>query len=246
MRLLFLFINFVYTGRMKLQRFFIETGLTLGKEIAIDDAELSNQVVRVFRKRTGDQIILLDNSGFEFLTNITSLNKKGIEVYVEEKKEVENKQKNEVTLFASLIKKDKFEWVLEKCTELGVSHFIPVVSERSEKKDLNIERVKKILKEASEQSERGIIPTICEPISLREALENTDFPVFAFHLFGENFNTEKIKNISRMGVLVGPEGGWGEKDLEIFREKNIACVTLGSQVLRAETASVVVASKILL
>jgi RsmE family RNA methyltransferase len=60
-----------------------------------------------------------------------------------------------VVLFASLIKKDKFEWVLEKCTELGVSEFVPVISERSEKKGLNIERARKIIKEASEQSEEN-------------------------------------------------------------------------------------------
>ena len=151
-----------------------------------------------------------------------------------------------MTIFASLIKKDKFEWVLEKCTELGVSHFVPVISERSEKKDLNIERAEKILKEASEQSERGILPTICEPLSLREALENTDFPVFAFNLDGEKSDFEKIKTFERVGILIGPEGGWGKKDSEIFKEKNILCVTLGLQVLRAETASVAVASKILL
>lgn len=231
---------------MKLQRFFVEENLVLGKEITIEDSEFIHQVVKVFRKRSGDQIVLLDNSGFEFLSTIVSLNKKEIVVHVEERKEVENKQKIEVTLFASLIKKDKFEWVLEKCTELGVSYFIPVISERSEKKDLNIERAKKIVKEASEQSERGGVPTLCEPLLLCEALEDVDFPVFAFHLEGEKSNFEKIKTLKRVGILIGPEGGWGEKDLEIFKEKNISCMTLGSQVLRAETASVAVASKILL
>ena len=231
---------------MKLQRFFIKEKLVSNEEVSIKEAEFIHQVVNVFRKRNGNQITLLDNSGFEFLATIVSLGKKEIIVRIDEKREVENKQKIEVTIFASLIKKDKFEWVLEKCTELGVSHFVPVISERSEKKDLNIERAEKILKEASEQSERGILPTICEPLSLREALENTDFPVFAFNLDGEKSDFEKIKTFERVGILIGPEGGWGKKDSEIFKEKNILCVTLGLQVLRAETASVAVASKILL
>ena len=231
---------------MKLQRFFVEEKLSLGKEITIKDADFVHQVLKVFRKKSGDQIVLLDNSGFEFLSTITTLGKKELTVLIEEESEVENKPKIEVTLFASLIKKDKFEWVLEKCTELGVSHFVPVVSERSEKKDLNIDRAQKILKEASEQSERGNIPTICEPLYLSEVLHGVDFPVFAFHLLGEKFNAEKIIDVSRVGILVGPEGGWGEKDLEIFKKNNTQLVTLGSQVLRAETASVAVCTKILL
>ncbi|MEI6480515.1 MAG: RsmE family RNA methyltransferase [bacterium] len=231
---------------MKLQRFFVEEKLSLGKEITIKDVDFVHQVLKVFRKRTGDQIVLLDNSGFEFLSTITVLGKKELTVLIEEESEVENKPKIEVTLFASLIKKDKFEWVLEKCTELGVSHFVPVISERSEKKDLNIDRAQKILKEASEQSERGVMPTICEPLSLSEALYGVDFTVLVFHLLGEKFDAEKTTDVSRIGILVGPEGGWGEKDLEIFKKNNIQLVTLGSQVLRAETASIAAASKILL
>ena len=162
------------------------------------------------------------------------------------KKEVLNICKNEVILFASLIKKDKFEWVLEKCTELGVSKFIPIISERSEKKGLNIERARKIIKEASEQSERGLMPEICEPISLEDVLVDLNCEAIALHLSGERFDSSKLNNISKLGLFVGPEGGWGENDIELFKKSNVELITLGSQVLRAETASVAACAKLLL
>lgn len=231
---------------MKLQRFFVENKLEEGGDLKITDTDFVHQIFHVFRKREGDEIVLLDNSGYEFLSKVISLNKKEVNVLILNKKEVENICKNEVILFASLIKKDKFEWVLEKCTELGVSSFVPVVSERSEKKDLNIERARKIIKEASEQSERGMMPEICEPITLKEALKNLNYDAVVFHLEGEKFEEAKLKSFSKLGIFIGPEGGWGERDIELFEEKNIPFLTLGAQVLRAETASIAVCAKLLL
>lgn len=231
---------------MKLQRFFVEEKLSVGKEIKILDEDFAHQLLRVFRMETGYEIILLDNTGFEFLSQITLLTKKELTVKVLDKKAVENIFKTEIVLFASIIKKDHFEWVLEKCTELGVSSFVPVTSQRSEKKDINMDRARKILKEASEQSERGIIPTIEEPVSLLESLKDLNIPAVALHLCEEKFDIEKYKNISKLGLFIGPEGGWGEKDIELFKENNISIVSLGFQVLRAETASVAVCAKILL
>jgi 16S rRNA (uracil1498-N3)-methyltransferase len=231
---------------MKLQRFFIKQELKEGNEVNINDVDFVHQIFHVFRKKVGDQIVLLDNTGYEFLAEIVSLNKKEVSLRILNKKEVLNICKNEVTLFASLIKKDKFEWVLEKCTELGISKFVPVISERSEKKGLNIERARKIIKEASEQSERGIMSEICEPISLEDATKNLSVEAIALHLNGENFDSEKLKSAKKLGLFIGPEGGWGEKDIELFKKNNIPLITLGSQVLRAETASVAGCAKLLL
>ncbi len=231
---------------MKLQRFFIENVLKEGNEVNITDVDFVHQIFHVFRKKVGDEIVLLDNSGFEFLAEVASLNKKEVNLRILNRKEVENILKNEVILFASLIKKDKFEWVLEKCTELGVNKFVPIVSERSEKKGLNIERARKIIKEASEQSERGIMPEICEPITLEEALGNLNYNAIALHLEGGEFEEGKLKSFSKLGLFIGPEGGWSDRDIELFVKYNIPLITLGSQVLRAETASVAVCSKLLL
>ncbi len=228
----------------KLQRFFVENKLNKGEDLLISDTNLVHQLFHVFRKKKGDHIILLDNSGFEYLAEIFSINKKEIEVKILDEKEVKNIARNKITLFASLIKKDKFEWVLEKCTELGVSKFVPIISERSEKKGLNIERANKILKEASEQSERGRIPEICEPITLKKALKDFNSKAVVLHLEGQQFNEKEFEG--DLGIFIGPEGGWGEEDIKIFEENEIPLVCLGSQVLRAETASVAICAKILL
>ena len=108
-----------------------------------------------------------------------------------------------------------------------------------------MERAKKILKEASEQSERGIIPTISLPVSLSEAVDCAGENAIALDLNSENFDSYKL-SAKTYKLFIGPEGGWGEKDLALFKEKNIPLFSLGNQVLRAETASVAVSAKILL
>lgn len=253
---------------MRLHRFFIEESLRNKKDIAIFDENIIHQWKDVFRLRAGDKVILLDNSGFEYLSEITELHKSKCEVKIIEQTVVENIPKRNVTLFAALIKKDNYEWILEKGTEVGVSHFVPIISDRSEKKNLNMERAQKIIKEASEQSGRGMMPTISEPDDLKTILNNESsidtieignekskpyFPnglqMLAFDVGGELFDVSKIKSSAAtklnlpetdIGILIGPEGGWSEKELNLFKEKNIPIYSIGSQVLRAETAAIVI------
>ncbi len=233
---------------MRLHRFFIEDHLRNKRDITIYDDAVIHQWKDVFRLRPGDQMILLDNSGFEYIAEISLLAKGKAEVKIMDSSVAVNIPQKELWLFAALIKKDNYEWILEKGTELGVSHFVPVVSERSEKKDLNVERAEKIIKEASEQSGRGTLPVLHEVIELKDVFpEYKDIPFVAFHLEGEKF--DKHKNYfkeNKLGVLVGPEGGWSPKEIELFKEKNIPVLTLGLQVLKAETAAILIAGLLLL
>lgn len=241
---------------MRLHRFFIEDHLRNKKDLTLYDKELIHQLKDVFRFRTGDKIILLDNSGFEYLSEIVVLAKGKLEIKIIQQDANLNSPKREVWLFVSLIKKDKFEWILEKGTELGVSHFVPILSERSEKKDLHRERAEKIIKEASEQSGRGTLPVLHELIQLKEIFSNQEKfpPLITFHPGGEKFDVMKTNSPSNtlgtiktpVGVLIGPEGGWSEKEILLLKEKNIPICSLGSQVLRAETAAIAVSSLLLL
>ena len=151
-----------------------------------------------------------------------------------------------MTLFCSLVKKDNFEWVLEKGTELGVSGFVPILSERSEKKNLNMERGKRIIREASEQSGRGVMPNLYGVHDLSRALETFDMDFVAFDPTGKPFDKDDIMKGGRIGILIGPEGGWSGSELELFRQKDISVYSLGTQVLRAETAAVSISSLLLL
>ena len=123
---------------MKLQRFYVP-------EISVDklliktvDKLLKSQLQNVFRLKTGDKLVLFDGFGYDFLVSVDKLGKSDITFKLIEKRENKVKPKRETYLFASIVKKDNFEWIVQKATELGVSSIFPIISDRSEKKALNI------------------------------------------------------------------------------------------------------------
>ena len=231
---------------MRLHRFFIDEHLEGKREILLRDFELLNQWRNVLRLRADDTILLLDGSGYEYLSRIISLTRDEMAIEVGERKVSENISQKELTLFPALFKRDCFEWMIDKGTELGVSHFVPVISERSEKKTLNDERTRKIIKEASEQSGRGKQPDLHEVIELEKVFDEYLYPVLAFHPEGEKFNAEKFSDVSPLGILIGPEGGWSDREIEFLKSKNVPIYSLGSQVLRAETAAIAISTLLLL
>ena len=148
---------------MRLHRFFVEQEIGDKKTIEIKEERLLYQWRNVLRFSSLDKVILFDGEGSDFLCEINILSKNEAKLFVLEKtRGIIPKRK--ITLFVSLIKRENFELVLEKTTELGVSHIIPVVADRSEKKSFNYERSAKIIVEASEQSGRSDIPVLGEEI----------------------------------------------------------------------------------
>ncbi len=251
---------------MKLQRFFIHKSLNepIGdrREVHLHDEALVHQLERVFRLHAGDSVMLLDNTGWQYTAEIVSLEKTEGVFRIIEKHEVPStkiaQQVPSVILFQSLPKKDKFEYVLEKGTEIGLAGFVPVLSDRSEKLAINEERCQKILVEASEQSERATVPTlvpIC-PIDELFAKYGADTEFVAFHLTGRQWSAElrgeifgqaeKAGKRGGVGILVGPEGGWTDRELALFKDRSVPVVTAGSQVLRTETAAIVAAALVML
>ena len=219
---------------MRLHRFYIKNDLTVGQEITLDNPEVVHQLKKVFRLEAGDKVVVFNGDGFDYVAELTLLTKEEGVIKVTEQKEGISEAKYKITLALSLIKKDNFELVVQKATELGVATIIPIVSERSEKKNLNMDRLTKIAVEAAEQSGRGKLPTISEIVELDKFLQNTTGPIYAFDPTGTEIKLEK----GDATILVGPEGGWSEKELEMFKEKNIAIIKLPGNVLRAETAAV--------
>lgn len=230
---------------MRLHRFFIEQRISESAKITIADKNLIHQWIKVFRLKEGDRVIIFDGSRFDYVSEFVSMDKNNAILRIVEKNENENIPKKEIHLFQSIIKKDKFEWVLEKGTELGVSHFHPIISERSEKKNINFDRAEKIIKEASEQSGKGSLPQISELTDLESALNN-DFVSITFHPTGDKFDKNDFEKEKILGIFIGPEGGWSNKDLEIFKKRGVKILSLGSQFLKAETAAVAVSSLLLL
>lgn len=220
---------------MKLQRFFVGSACEANKPVRIPSLELLHQLKNVFRMAKGDQVILFDNSGYDFPAVIDGYDKESVSFHMLDKVKNHVHPPRETYLFTSIVKKDTFEWIAEKATEMGVSHIVPVMSARSEKKNLNMERLQKIIQEAAEQSGRGTMPKLHDILKLAEVVANYSYlSSVAWEPTGEKFTQEKIADIQ--GVYVGPEGGWTAVELELFKENNIKILSLGPQVLRAETA----------
>jgi 16S rRNA (uracil1498-N3)-methyltransferase len=231
---------------MRLHRFYINKKIEEKEAIIIDDKSLINQWLRVFRFKVGDKLVLFYGDGFDYESEIVFLNKDSSRLKIVSKNKILNNSEIQISLFASIIKKDNFEWVVEKCTEIGVTNFQPIVSERSEKKNLNLDRLRVISKEAIEQSGRGFVPEIFEPKSLEEVLNNIDSGAsIAFDSSGEDFFSKNLQ-LKSCNLFVGPEGGFSQKEINLFKKKNIPIFSLGCFTLRAETASIVVSSLLLL
>lgn len=242
---------------MRLHRFYLTEEVGTKSEIKINSVELIDQIRKVFRLKTGDSVVIFDSSGFDYECTIAGIEKEGITLSVKKMMRSRFMPSINVYLFASVVKKDTFEWIVEKATELGVTHIIPVISERSEKKNLNENRLKKIAIEASEQSGRGNVPKIFEVQTIEKGIQyiseiNLDKTVdkvlqkIAFHTSAPHISVEDLGKDCDTAIFIGPEGGWSEREIEMFHKNKIEVVSIGNQVLRAETAVVSALSLILL
>lgn len=237
---------------MRLHRFYSSEIVGNRTELTITDRELVHQLRHVFRLRAGDSIIIFDGSGSEYTCVIASYvgdDRAVIDVRESARARFTPGLARKILLFTAIVKKDNFETVVEKATELGVTDIIPVLAERSEKKSLNEERLKKIAMEASEQSGRGDVPAIHPIVSLKEAIEQVragECEAVAFHTDGAAFCRGEFAGKDKpLGVFIGPEGGWSPGEVAMFHENKIAVRCLGPQVLRAETAAIATLSMLI-
>jgi 16S rRNA (uracil1498-N3)-methyltransferase len=238
---------------MKIHRFFVKHKLEDLPEIYITDLDIIHQIKDVLRLKKGDSVCLFDGSGIEYFGKVKIIMKKESIISKEKIKSFSNNSKIclpvgmvKIKLSPSLIKKDKLEWVYQKATEIGVFSLNPIISERTEKQKINKERLGKIVKEASEQSGKIFIPEINEPQGLEDFLKENRENIYALDLCETKIDVSQMKGFDEVTILIGPEGGWGEKDLENFEKYNVKRISLGEQILRAETASIAASSLLLL
>ena len=228
---------------MRIHRFFIQEKIGNRDSLIITSEALVNQLINVFRFEKGDKVVLFDNSGFDFVFVIDNYENNSVSLSKLETRENNVLPIRETYLFASLVKKDNFEWIAQKATELGVSHIIPIMSERSEKKDLNSDRIQKIITEAAEQSGRGTLPILYEITDLESALVNyAHVKSMAWDPQASKFVSQDI--VATIGAYIGPEGGWSPTELELFKKHGVHVRSLGPQILKSETAVVAVISQL--
>lgn len=234
---------------MRLHRFFTGEKLVVGQNVTISSVDIANQIKNVFRMGIGDKVMFFDGGKYDFECAILGLDKTSIQLMPEKSLPCRNIIDKNIVLCASVVKKDNYEFIVEKTTELGVFSIIPIVSQRSEKKLLNIERLNKIAVEASEQSGRNSLPVIHQiknlEATLKELQENMNIVVF--HTNIASINTKKYSAleipVDDVAIFIGPEGGWTEQEIELFHDAKALFLGLGKGILRAETAAIVAVSR---
>jgi 16S rRNA (uracil1498-N3)-methyltransferase len=235
-----------------LHRFFLPSD-SFQKDRIIFPKETAHQVSRVLRLRAEDNIIVLDNSGFEYEAILTLVEGSQVEAEISAKHLNQNEPSVALSLYLCLTQREKFEFILQKCTELGVSSFIPVISSRSlvqVQKDWQTRktRYEKIITEAAEQSGRGKIPQLLGIMRFENLPQLSEEDGPAFILFegekdlslrhGLRDVASQAENPS-VNLLVGPEGGLSTGEVEAAIAKGFRSVTVGKRILRMETAAII-------
>lgn len=213
-------------------------------EIIELSADESKHVSKVLRIKEGEKIELCDVSGKAYLAEVVTST--GI-VEVKVLEEIDNNEPaKEVVLFQSLSKGTKMDLVIQKAVELGVSKIYPVETEFSvvKIKDESSKTVRwnRIALEAVKQCKRSKVPVVCDAIKFDKAIEimsEYDLPVIAYECDRENkYDDYFLKEINSVGIMIGPEGGFSEKEIEKAKSLGVKTTTLGKRILRTETAAI--------
>jgi len=229
---------------MKLHRFIGEFDLS-GENTEITNLENIKQIKGVLRLDVGDFLILCDGKGTEAKVEIIEINKNAIAVKVLEKNIRENNSKK-VSLYLAILKKENFELALQKVVEIGVNEIIPIITERTVKTGLNIERLNKIIREASEQSGRVYLPKLSPIMKFEDAiLDGKKNMEKLFFDTGSQEKKHKGETFAKSAtIFIGPEGGFTETDNTLAKENDYKIESLGELTLRGETAAIVATYKV--
>ena len=204
-------------------------------EIVLEDAT-ARQIGLVLKMKTGEHVLLCDGKGHEAEYEILKLGKGSVGfARLGETHEVGKEPEIQVTLYAAILKRESFEWAVQKAVECGIARIVPMVTRRTVKKDVKQERLQEIAKEAAEQSGRGIIPAVEEPVSFVDAFEDAKQNEKNYFLDVEA-GEGSLMPAASIGLFIGPEGGWDEEEIALAKKTGLVPVSLGSRVLRGETA----------
>jgi 16S rRNA (uracil1498-N3)-methyltransferase len=234
-------------------RFFVPPASFSGDEVRVPDADLARQLGRVLRLAPGDHVLMLDGQGDACEVELTELGRDLVAGRVLRREPAAEPALN-VTIYAALLRPERFEWVLQKCTELGVRRFVPVHFARSLPADhadgRKAERWQRIIREAAEQACRGRLPELAAPLSFADACAAASAATLSLILW--EGQAPPLRELLRrpgpppttVAILSGPEGGIAPQELTAASTRGIMPVSLGSRILRAETAPVAAAAAI--
>lgn len=201
------------------------------------DMETVHQIKDVLKINIGEEVVVCDGEGKAVVATLKQINKKNAEFSIV-KLLPPKKGGKKVVLCAAILKRDNFEWLLQKAVEVGVDEIVPIISERTVKIGSNEKRWQKIIKEAAEQSERQTLPLLHATRSFKDALKINSGKVLFCDPSGKS-SSGLILNDVDLTVFIGPEGGWSENEIELAKNNAAEIVSLGDSILRGETAGIV-------
>lgn len=234
-----------------MQRYFLPNSQFYENHATILGQDL-HHIKNVMRLRVEDEIIVIDETGNAYLAKITEMTNQSARVDFIEKLQSDI-QESKITIAQALIKRDRFEWFLEKATELGVYSIIPTLFEHSiikvdqENESKKIQRFQTIVKEASEQSRRFMIPKIHNVYKLSQ-LPFEDYDKILICYEGATRDDliisvmKQLDSSLKILVIIGPEGGISPKEFKLLQSKAGIVCSLGKRIVRSETAGLVVLS----
>lgn len=235
-----------------MHRFFVSLATIQNNAVRFTSAH-AHQLRDVLRMRTGDAVLVLDNAGSEYHVVLSRITRDGVQGEIVEQRAARGEPRARVILYPALLKADKFEWVLQKGTELGIAAFAPVITERSVR-DVGAHKFARwtqIVTEAAEQAGRGKIPPLYAHQPLGHALRAAQLSGGLLLLPWEGELTRDLKTVldasaaETIHLFIGPEGGFTETEIQDASKHKASIITLGPRILRAETAGLVAASAIL-
>jgi 16S rRNA (uracil1498-N3)-methyltransferase len=221
---------------MKLHRFIGSYDLRFS-EIVLED-EAARQMSLVLKLRQGEQVVLCDGNGIQATYAVAEISKGRVGLArIGEPDVVPTEPRHIVTLYAAILKRENFEWLVQKATECGIYRIVPLLTRRTVKQGLKIDRLREIAREAAEQSGRGRLPEIVEPMPFIDALEvaTKAGATYFFDIGGKRYTGGGEK----CSLFIGPEGGWDPEERAMAIESRATIADLGPRVLRAETAATV-------
>ena len=257
-----------------MHRFFVSPELLQETNIEVPlPKELAHQVRDVIRLDIGEQLLLLDNSGDEIIARVAKTNKASVEVHLLERRPGRSEPAVRIILCQGLLKSTRFEWILEKGTELGVSVFSPIICRRSmagleDTGSSKIQRWQRIIQEAAEQSGRSRLPELLPIRPLVDALNDISHGALAIMPWEEehaltlhdalNSSNRSTRNagatlaVARSSqtpttivLFIGPEGGLMAEEVALAQRHGVQVVTLGARILRAETAAIATVANVM-
>lgn len=240
------------------KRFYVAELIASGDSIEID-AALAHRLAKVLRLRAGAEIVLFDGSDAEARVRIETLHGHGGTASVVERFDGMAEPRVRVHLYQSITKGERFEWLVEKGTEIGVARFVPLLTARSVVKTAadasKVERWRRIAVEAAEQCGRSAVPQVDAPLAFDDALASAEgVLLLPYESAGQTALTiqsaldDQIDAVFVLGaasIFIGPEGGFEEAEVEQARAAGAAIVTMGERVLRSETAGLVASTLVM-